>query len=85
MLIDSVKTFLFVGSMLTGAFLLFLGVFVGICWERGNDKISAPRAVIPGYIEDFDRFCARTDWCVGHLGHTGACFTSDEGERPPGT
>lgn len=57
-----------------------------------RDTSPPPRRAVPtnGTVaryslpeeEDLDRFCLRTDWCAGHLGHSGECFTSPLGERP---
>jgi hypothetical protein len=90
-LIGLLSTLVF-GAMLAGAVLFAFGFFAGARWEAGRDTAPAPRLVIPTASaaprytppprEDFDQFCVRTDWCAGHLGHSGECFTSSLGERP---
>ncbi len=80
------------GVMLAGAVLFAFGFYAGARWEMGRNEAPAPRVAmptpdrVPKYAmptEDTERFCVRTDWCAGHLGHSGECFTSPLGERPP--
>ncbi len=83
---------LLVGVMLTGAVLFAFGFYAGARWEMGRSEPPAPRMAVPPPVAvarytppvvDTERFCARTDWCAGYLGHPGKCFTSELGERPP--